>query len=136
MVLGRESALFRVVRLCGHRVRKVCGNAADAQDAADVFLYRDSSVAPLLDMRRRFKAVMVVLGAMIQYGVSLSRSVELIAQWDRILAVGPLYPVTIDDFSAVRGLGIGDFHRVVSDVHHRLSDFIHAVVVHRRDEAI
>ena len=34
------------------------------------------------------------------------------------------------------GLGIGDFHRVVSDVHHRLSDFIHAVVVRRRDEAI
>ena len=33
-------------------------------------------------------------------------------------------------------MGIGDFYRVVSDVHHRLSDFIHAVVVHRRDEAI
>ena len=31
---------------------------------------------------------------------------------------------------------IGDFHRVVADVHRRLSDFIHAVVVHRRDEAI
>ena len=73
---------------------------------------------------------------MIQYGVSLSRSVELTAQWDRILAVGPLYPVTIDDLSVVRGLGIGDFHRVVADIHHLLSDFIHAVVVHRRDEAI
>ena len=85
-------------------------------------------------MRRRFKAVMNVLGAMIQYGVSLVRSVELTAQWDRILA-GPLYPVTLDDLSAVRGLGIGDFHLVVSDVHHRLSDFIHAVVVHSRDEA-
>ena len=92
--------------------------------------------APLLHMRRRFKAVMVVLGAMIQYGVSLSRSVEITAQWDKILAVGPWYPVTIDDLSAVRGLGTGDFHRVVADVHHRLSDFIHAVVVHRRDEAI
>ena len=44
--------------------------------------------------------------------------------------------VTIDDLSVVRGLGIGDFHRVVADIHHRLSDFIHAVVVHRRDEAI
>ena len=34
-----------------------------------------------------------------------------------------------------------DHHRqfltkIISDVHHRLSDFIHAVVVHRRDEAI
>ena len=47
-------------------------------------------------------------------GVSLARSVELTAQWDRILAAGPLYPVTVDDLSAVRGLGIGDFHRIVS----------------------
>ena len=31
---------------------------------------------------------------------------------------------------------IGDFHRVVSGIHHRLSDFIHSVVVHRQDEAI
>ena len=48
-------------------------NAADALDAADVFLYRDFSIAPLLDMRRRFKAVMDILDAMIRYGVSLSR---------------------------------------------------------------
>ena len=30
-------ASFRVVRLGGHKVRKVRGNAADALDAADVF---------------------------------------------------------------------------------------------------
>ena len=36
----------------------------------------------------------------------------------------------------VRGVGVGDFHRIVSDVHRRLSDFVHAVVVHRLDEAI
>ena len=117
-------------------VRKARGNVADAHDAADVFLYRDSSIAPLLDMRRRFKAVMDVLGAMIRYGVGLSRSVELTLQWDRILALGPLYPVTLDDLSMDRGMGIGAFHHAVSDVHRRLSDFIHAVVVHRRDEAI
>ena len=133
LVLGRGSASFRVVRLGGRKVRKVRVNAADAHDAADVFLYRDSSVVPLLYMRRRFKAVMDVLDAMIRCGVSLSRSVELTAQWDRILAAGPLYPVTLDDLSAVRGLGIGDFHRVVYDVHRRLGDFIHAVAVHRRD---
>ena len=133
VVLGKESASLRVVRLGGHRVRKAHGNA-DAHDAADVFLYRDSSVAPLLDVRRRFKAVMDVLDAMIRSGVSLSWSVELTAQWDRIHAAGPLYP---SDLSMVRGVGIGAFDHAVSDVHHhRLSDFIHAVVVHRRDEAI
>ena len=35
-----------------------------------------------------------------------------------------------------RGMGFGAFHHVVSGIHRRLSDFIHAVVVHRRDEAI
>ena len=136
LVLGRCAALFRVVKLGGHTVRKARGNVSDAHDAADVFLYRDSSIAPLLDMRRRFKAAMGVLDAVIRYGISLAPSVELTAQWDRILAVGPLYPVTLDDLCAVQGLGIGDFHRVVSDIHHRLGDFAHAIVVHRRDEAI
>ena len=82
-------------------------------------------------MRRRFKTVMDLLDAMSRNGVSLSRSVELTAQWDRILALGPLYPVTFD-----QGLGIGAFYRAASDVHRRLCDFIHAVVVYRRDEAI
>ena len=49
-------------------------------------------------MRRRFKAVTDVLGAMIRYGVSLARSVELTIQWERILAGGPLYLVTLNDF--------------------------------------
>ena len=109
LALGRGNVLFRVVKLGGHQVRKARGNVADAHDAADVFLYRDSSIAPLLDMRRRFKTVIDVLGAMIRYGVSLSRSVELTAQWNRILALGPLYPVTVDDLCLDRGLGIGAF---------------------------
>ena len=136
LVLGRGMARFRLVRLGGHKVRQVRSNAVDVHDAADVFLYRDSSIAPLLDMRRRFRAVMGVLDAMIRSGISLARSVKLTAQWDRIVAVGPMYPVTLDDLHAVQGLGLSDFYRVVSGVHRRLSDFIHSVVVHRRDEAI
>ena len=95
--------------------------------------------APLLDMRRRFRAVMGVLDAMICNGVSLARSVELTAQWSRIaariVALGPMYPVPLD-LHAVQGLGLSDFFRVVSGIHRRLSDFIHSVVVHRRDEVI
>ena len=63
-------------------------------------------------------------------------SVELIAQWDKVLALGPMYPVTLDDVSRDRALDIGAFFHAASDVHRRLSDFIHHVVVHRRDEAI
>ena len=87
--LGCGMARFRLVRLGGHKVLKVRSNAVDVHDAADVFLYRDSSIAPLLDMRRRFRAVVGVLDAMIRNGISLARSVELTAQWDRIIAVGP-----------------------------------------------
>ena len=97
-------------------------------------MYRDASLAPLLVLRRRFKAVMDVLGAMIHSGISLSRSVELTAQWDRILALGPLYPFTLDDLSFDRGMGVGAFYHAAAGIHRRLSDFIHAVVVHR-DEA-
>ena len=136
VVLGRGRASFRVVKLGGHKIRKARGYAADAHDDADVFLYRDSSIAPLLDMRRRLKAVMELLDAMIRCGVSLSRSLELSAQLDRILIIGPEYPVTLDDLQVLRGVGLGDFYHGVCGIHRRLSDFIHAIVVHRRDEAI
>ena len=138
LVLGRGSAMFRVVRLGGHPVRKARGYAADVHDAACVFLYRDASLAPLLDMRRRFKAVMDVLDAMIRSGISLSRSVELTAQLDKILALGPLHLVTLAvlDLSFDRGMGVGAFFHAASGVHRRLSDFIHAMVVCRRDEAV
>ena len=36
-------------------MRKARSDVADAHDAADFFMYRDSSIAPLLDMRRKFK---------------------------------------------------------------------------------
>ena len=135
LVLGRGKASFRLVRLGGHKVRKVRGNAADMHDAAGIFLYRDSSIAPLLDKRRWFKAVLDVTDSMISHGVTLSRSVELTAQWSKILSNWLLYPVMMDDLHAVEGFGLGDLRRVVGDFHHRLSDFIHGIVVHRRDEA-
>ena len=74
LILGRGTALLRSVQPGGPRVRRARANVADAVDAADVFLYRDCSLAPLLSMRRRFKAVMDVLDSMIRCGVSLSRS--------------------------------------------------------------
>ena len=62
---------------------------------------------------------------------------ELTAQWERILALGPKYPVTLDDFSLrFRGMGIG---ALASELFLTsiivFSDFIHAVVVHRRDDS-
>ena len=49
LVLGRGAALLRSVQLGGPRVRRARADAADAVDAADIFLYRDCSLAPLLE---------------------------------------------------------------------------------------
>ena len=99
-------------------------------------LYHDVSTAPLLDLRRRFKAVVDLLSAMIRGGVSLARSVGLAVQWDGILRVGPIHPITAEDFLLARGEDLGQCCQVVQGLHRRLSDFIHGVVVHRRAEAI
>ena len=56
MLIGSARVLFLagvwslvVVVLCfGHNVKKARGNVSDVDDAAGVFLYRDSSIAPLL----------------------------------------------------------------------------------------
>ena len=117
-------------------------NAADAREGGEVHLYRDSSAAPLLDLRRRLKAVMDVLDVMIRDGFSFARSVELAVQWDGILGEGPIGPVTREDCQGCweggggeRRGGVGESRRLVGDLHCWLSDSIHRVVVHRRDVA-
>ena len=60
------------------KVHKARGNIADVHDAGDVFMYRDSSVSPLLDLRRRFKSVMDVLDAMIRKGYRVSVRLNLL----------------------------------------------------------
>ena len=127
---------MRVVRLGGPKVRKARRNAADGHKGGDVFMFRDSSTAPLLNLRPSIKAVMDVLDAMIRYGISLARSVELTTQWDEILGVGPVNPIDLEDFQSAWGGGLGEFRRVTGDLHCGLSDFIHGVVVHLWDEAI
>ena len=54
-------------------------------------MYRDSSIAPLLDLRRPLSVVMGVLGQMIRSGFTLARSLELSVQWDCILRAGPVH---------------------------------------------
>ena len=127
---------FRVVRLGERKVRKSRSNAADVHEAGDVFMYRDSSIQPLLDLGRGIKAVMDVLDSMVRSDVSLARVVELAVQWDKVLRTGPVHLVTLDNLQSVRGGNIGSVRRVTGDLHCRLTDFVHKVVVHRRDEAI
>ena len=129
LVIRRGSALFRIVRLGGHKVKKVRDNVSDVVDGAGVFLYRDSSIAPLLDMRRRFEGGYECSwchGSLLNSLLSGIRSLLL----DPVVL---LLMMTLVQFGE---LGIGVFHRVVSGLHRRLREFIHSVVVHRRDDAI
>ena len=73
LVVGRGTAPFRVVRLGGPKGHLDRSSVADAHDAGDVFMYKDYSIAPLLDLRRRFEAVRDVLDSMVRNGVSLAR---------------------------------------------------------------
>ena len=52
------------------------------------------------------------------------------------MRAGPIHPITAEDFLLARGGDLGQCCQVVQGLHRRLSDFIHAVVVHRREEAI
>ena len=79
LVLGRGAARMRTVRLGGPLKRSIRRSAADAGEGDDVHLKRDSFAAPLLDLRRRLKAILDVLDGLIRHRVSLSRSVELFA---------------------------------------------------------
>ena len=88
--LGRGIARFNKVRLGGPKVRKARARCADPGDGAQVDLYRDASAAPLVDLRRRLRAVLDVLVAIRRSGFSVSRGLELTRQWDAILVSGPV----------------------------------------------
>ena len=106
--LGRGSFVPRTVRLSGSKVRKARRNFADPLEGGDVFMHHDASAAVLLDLRRRFKAVGDLLHAMIRDGVTLARSLELTVQWDGVLQIGPVCPLTVQDFEMARSGGLGD----------------------------
>ena len=97
---------FVVVKLGGPEVRMARSSVADVHEGAAVFMYRDSSMAPLLDLRRRLDAVMDVLDAMIRNGVSLARSVELTVQWKCILWVELVPPISLEDLESVQGVDL------------------------------
>ena len=108
LVLGRGSFVARSVRLGGPKILKARRNFADPLEGGDVFLYPDASTAVSLDLRRRFKAVGDVLHAMIRDGVTLARSLELTVQWDGIIRVGPVYPLSVQILRWLGGVVLGN----------------------------
>ena len=71
--LDRGAAQFSAVRLGGPKMHSARARCADPGDGAQVDLYRDSSIAPLIDLRRRLRAVLDVVCAIDRSGYSLAR---------------------------------------------------------------
>ena len=136
LVLGRGMVRMRTVRLGGPIVRSVRRNAADVGEVDDVSLYRDSSAAPVLDLRRKLKAVLDLLDAIVRCCASLTRAVELSHLWDCIVHLGPLGSVSVEDYVAARTCGVGESRRLVAGLYDRVSAFIRGIVAHRRNVGI
>ena len=115
--LGRGLACFNRVRLGGPKVRRVRATCSDPGDAALIDLYRDHSVAPLVDLRRRLRAVVDVIAAIGRSGFTVSRGLELTRQWDSKVAGRSQGGITADDLVRVAGLRLADMEASVVDLH-------------------
>ena len=93
-------------------------------------------MAPLVDLRRRLRAVLDVIAAIGRSGFTVSWGLELTRQWDSIVAGGPQGNITADDLVRVAGLGLADMEASVVDLHQGLDVFLQSVVRNRRDKAI
>ena len=135
LVLGRGMVRIRTVRL-GPVVRSVRRNAADSGEVDDVSLYKDSSAAPVLDLRRKLKAILDLLDAIIRCGASLTRAVELSHLWDCVVRLGSLGSVSVEEYVAARTCGVGESRRLVAGLYDRVSTFVRGIVAHRRSAGI
>ena len=90
----------------GPRVRRFRARCSDPGDGALVDLYRDRSVAPLVDARRRLRAVLDVIANIGRSGFTVSRGLELTRQWRSVVAGGPQGTVTAEALARVAGLGL------------------------------
>ena len=54
----------------------------------------------------------------------MSRSLELTVQWDGIIRIGPVSPLSLQDFEMAGSGGLGDWLQVVEGLNRRLSEGI------------
>ena len=117
-------------------MRRVRARCSDPGDGALVDLYRDRSVAPLVDLRRRLRAVLDVVAAIGRSGFTVSRGLELTFQWGSVVAGGPQGTVNAEALARVAGLGLAEMEVSGADLHHGLDKFLQSVVRHRKEKAV
>ena len=93
-------------------------------------------MAPLVDLRRRLRAVLDIIAAIGRSGFTVSRGLELTRQWSSTVAGGPQGNITAGALARVAGLGLADMEASVVDLHQTLDSFLQSVVRSRRDKAL
>ena len=85
--LGRGAAEFGHVPIGGRVVGKLRSDLGSG-DGQSVHLFKDASVSRVILLRRRLGCVLSVLNGISGHGLTLSRRLELGAQWDAVVAAG------------------------------------------------
>ena len=85
----------------------------------------------MVTLRSQLRSVLEILDGIARNGISLSRSLELGAQWGAVLASGPQGPLCRADLASGPDMGLPVFGACVRSLHSRLSEFLHAIVVWR-----
>ena len=75
-------------------------------DGQSVHLFKDASVSRVILLRRRLGCVLSVLDGISRHGLTLSRCLELGAQWDAVVAAGPCGPLGSADLSISSAVGL------------------------------
>ena len=133
--LGRGAAQFRSVPIGGPVVGKLRPDLGSG-DGQAVHLFKDSSVSRIIVLRRRLGCVLSVLDGIFRNGLALSRDLELSAQWGAVVSAGLCGPLCGANLAVSPAVGLssfGDHVRVLYDV---VVDFLHKVVVSRKDVAV
>ena len=76
------------------RVRKFRPAACDPSDSPMLHVYRDASIALILDQRRRPNRVFDLINSVMRYGPSAARSTEILRAWGSVCRHEPVRPLT------------------------------------------
>ena len=120
LVLGRGMVRIRTVRLGGPIVRSIRRSAVGDGEFDDVSLYRDSSAAPVLDLRRNLEAILDLLDSITRFGASLARDVQLVHLWDSVVRLRSLGSVHVREYEAARVCVVCESRRIVAELHGRV----------------
>ena len=130
------TARFRVDTIGGGRVDRFRSDLDDPADAAEDHLFRSYTSALVLALKRWLQIVAHLLNRITRYGFTLSRRLEHRNRESCIVSGDPVGVVEWGLLVACLAAELDEFVSRVDDPIVRITDFVHQVVVHRREFAV